>query len=103
MECMRLSAGAMQFVRCREVVRSSECPLWEVPLYMYIYGWKKSSNVDLWQLSHCYFYHHLLHTDDMSSIYISKRHSAMSTVTWRSHTRTHMRFPMPSSKTGDCV
>ena len=33
MECMRLSAGGMYFVRCREVVRSSECPLLEVPLY----------------------------------------------------------------------
>ena len=33
MECMRLSAGSMHFVRCREVVRSSECPLMEVPLY----------------------------------------------------------------------
>ena len=33
MECMRLSAGGMHFVRCREVVRSSECPLLEVPLY----------------------------------------------------------------------
>ena len=25
MECMRLSAGDTQIVRCREVVRSSEC------------------------------------------------------------------------------
>ena len=33
MECMRLSAGDTQIVRCREVVRSSECPLLEVPLY----------------------------------------------------------------------
>ena len=36
MECMRLSSGDTQIVRCREVVRSSECPLLEVPLYMYI-------------------------------------------------------------------
>ena len=33
MECMWLSAGGMHFVRCREVVRSSERPLLEVPLY----------------------------------------------------------------------
>ena len=33
MECMRLSAGDTQIFRCREVVRSSECPLLEVPLY----------------------------------------------------------------------
>ena len=35
MECMRLSAGDTQIVRCREDVRSSECPLLEVPLYMH--------------------------------------------------------------------
>ena len=34
MECMWLSAGGTEFVRCREVVRSSECPLSEVPLYI---------------------------------------------------------------------
>ena len=33
MECMRLLIGGTEFVRCREVVRSSECPLSEVPLY----------------------------------------------------------------------
>ena len=33
MECMRLSAGDTQIVHCREVVRFSECPLLEVPLY----------------------------------------------------------------------
>ena len=33
MERMRLSIGGTEFVRCREVVRSSECPLSEVPLY----------------------------------------------------------------------
>ena len=33
MERMLLSAGGTEFVRCREVVRSSECPLSEVPLY----------------------------------------------------------------------
>ena len=32
-ECMWLSAGDTQIVRCREVVHSSECPLLEVPLY----------------------------------------------------------------------
>ena len=37
MECMRLSAGGTQIVRCREVVRSSECPLLEVPLYIRVY------------------------------------------------------------------
>ena len=31
--CIQLLAGGMQFVHCREVVRSSECPLSEVPLY----------------------------------------------------------------------
>ena len=31
--CIQLLAGGTQFVRCREVVRSSECPLSEVPLY----------------------------------------------------------------------
>ena len=36
MKCMRLSAGGSQFVRCREVVRSSEYPLLEVPLYLRI-------------------------------------------------------------------
>ena len=30
---MEFSAGGTQFVHCREVVRSSECPLSEVPLY----------------------------------------------------------------------
>ena len=33
--CIQLLAGGTQFVHCREVVRSSECPLSEVPLYMY--------------------------------------------------------------------
>ena len=33
MESMRLLAGGTQFVRCREVVRSLECPLLEVPMY----------------------------------------------------------------------
>ena len=31
--CIQLLAGGMQFVHSREVVRSSECPLSEVPLY----------------------------------------------------------------------
>ena len=31
------TVGGTQFVHCREVVRSSECPLSEVPLYTYIY------------------------------------------------------------------
>ena len=31
--CIQLLAGGTQFVHCREVVRSSECPLLEVPLY----------------------------------------------------------------------
>ena len=31
---LRLSAGGTQIFRCREVVRSSECPLLEVPLYI---------------------------------------------------------------------
>ena len=31
--CIQLLAGGTQFVHCREVVRSSECPLSEVPLY----------------------------------------------------------------------
>ena len=30
--CIQLLAGGTQFVNCREVVRSSECPLSEVPL-----------------------------------------------------------------------
>ena len=34
MECMQLLAGGTQFVRCREVVCSSDCPLLEVPLYI---------------------------------------------------------------------
>ena len=34
--CIQLLAGGTQFVHCREVVRSSECPLSEVPLYVYI-------------------------------------------------------------------
>ena len=33
MECMLLSAGGTVFVHWWEVVRSSECPLSEVPLY----------------------------------------------------------------------
>ena len=33
--CIQLLAGGTQFVHCREVVRSSECPLSEVPLYTY--------------------------------------------------------------------
>ena len=33
--CIQLLAGGTQFVHCREVVRSSECPLSEVPLYMH--------------------------------------------------------------------
>ena len=36
--CIQLLAGGMQFVHCREVVLSSECPLSEVPLYIYIVG-----------------------------------------------------------------
>ena len=32
--CIQLLAGGTQFVHCREVVRSSECPLSEVPLYI---------------------------------------------------------------------
>ena len=28
------SIRGIDFVRCTEVVRFSECPLWEVPLYM---------------------------------------------------------------------
>ena len=31
--CIQLLAGGTQFVHCREVVHSSECPLSEVPLY----------------------------------------------------------------------
>ena len=31
--CIQLLAGGTQFVHCREVVSSSECPLSEVPLY----------------------------------------------------------------------
>ena len=31
--CIQLLAGGTQFVHCREVVRSSECPLLEVSLY----------------------------------------------------------------------
>ena len=31
--CIQLLAGGMQFVHCREVVCSLECPLSEVPLY----------------------------------------------------------------------
>ena len=31
--CIQLLAGDTQFVHCREVVCSSECPLLEVPLY----------------------------------------------------------------------
>ena len=30
--CIQLLVGGTQFVHCREVVRSSECPLSEVPL-----------------------------------------------------------------------
>ena len=33
--CIQLLAGGTQFVHCREVVRSSECPLSEVPLYIH--------------------------------------------------------------------
>ena len=33
--CIQLLARGTQFVHCREVVRSSECPLSEVPLYSY--------------------------------------------------------------------
>ena len=32
-EYIWLLAGGRQFVHCREVVHSSECPLSEVPLY----------------------------------------------------------------------
>ena len=32
--CIQSLAGGTQFVHCREVVRSSECPLSEVPLYI---------------------------------------------------------------------
>ena len=32
-----LRAGGEQFVHCREVVHSSECPLSEVPLYYTFY------------------------------------------------------------------
>ena len=32
--CIELLAGGMQFVHCREVVCSLECPLLEVPLYI---------------------------------------------------------------------
>ena len=31
--CIQLLAGGTQFVHCREVVHSSECPLSEVPLF----------------------------------------------------------------------
>ena len=34
--CIQLLAGGTQLVHCREVVCSSECPLSEVPLYVYI-------------------------------------------------------------------
>ena len=34
--CIQLLAGGTQFVYCREVVHSSECPLSEVQLYTYI-------------------------------------------------------------------
>ena len=33
--CIQLLAGGTQFVHCREVIRSSECPLSEVPLYVH--------------------------------------------------------------------
>ena len=33
--CIQLLAGGTQFVHCREVVHSSECPLSEVQLYTY--------------------------------------------------------------------
>ena len=35
MECMLLSAGGTEFVHWWEVVHSSECPLLEVPLYLF--------------------------------------------------------------------
>ena len=31
--CIQLLAGGAQFLHCREVVSSLECPLSEVPLY----------------------------------------------------------------------
>ena len=47
--CIQLLAGGTQFARCREVVRSSECPLSEVPLYTHSYNvqyqWKTQSDV----------------------------------------------------------
>ena len=38
MECMQFSAGGTQFVRLREVVGFSECPLSEVPLYLLLHS-----------------------------------------------------------------
>ena len=32
--CIQLLAGGTQFVHCREVAHSSECPLSEVPLFI---------------------------------------------------------------------
>ena len=43
--CIQLLAGGTQFVHCREVVRSSECPLSEVPLYTHIQYEHESHNV----------------------------------------------------------
>ena len=44
--CMQLLAGGTQFVHCREVVRSSECPLSEVSLYVHsIYDLHRSHNI----------------------------------------------------------
>ena len=37
MQCMRLLAGGIEFFCWLEVVRSSECPLSEVPLYFLIW------------------------------------------------------------------
>ena len=36
--CIQLLAGGTQFVHCREVVHSSECPLSEVSLYIICFG-----------------------------------------------------------------
>ena len=43
-----IEAGGKQFVHCREVVRSSECPLSEVPLYskcLYLYSQTKFGEI----------------------------------------------------------
>ena len=50
MECMLLSAGGTEFVLWWEVVRSSKCPLSEVPLY-YIIAFHP--NVSFIQRFHC--------------------------------------------------